>query len=180
MTAQTKATNKARFQDQDVPSGNDYADLIDSYADFTSYGVGTITTGFSESTPGVLTAGDNAKLFRASCPHYLEAEEAVSVFGVYASAGHNHVYVGGGLSSVHNASTFVEIWGAANNTTLLGTKLARFSMLGMGVKFLAQAGGPTVSNIEDGFFAVWKNTSNGEVAIYANDGGVIKKSAAFT
>lgn len=38
---------------------------------------------------------------------------------------------------------------------------------------------PTTANIEDGFFAV-KNTTTGEVRMWVNDGGTMKKSAAFT
>lgn len=39
---------------------------------------------------------------------------------------------------------------------------------------------PTTANIEAGFSAVWKNTTMGEVRMWVNDGGTMKKSAAFT
>lgn len=53
-----------------------------------------------------------------------------------------------------------------------------------GLKCLHQthtgASDPTTSDIPAGYGARWKNTGNGEVRDWVNDGGTMKKSAAFT
>lgn len=39
---------------------------------------------------------------------------------------------------------------------------------------------PTTSEVPNGTSIVWKNTANGEIRTWVNDGGTLKKSAAFT
>lgn len=39
---------------------------------------------------------------------------------------------------------------------------------------------PTTSNFASGFGGWWKNTTNGEIRFWVNDGGTMKKSAALT
>lgn len=39
---------------------------------------------------------------------------------------------------------------------------------------------PTTSEIEAGKAIVWKNNTNGEIRLWVNDGGTMKKSAALT
>lgn len=40
--------------------------------------------------------------------------------------------------------------------------------------FQRQAGTPTTSDIPDGCWMVWKDTTGGTIKLYANDGGTIK------
>lgn len=42
-------------------------------------------------------------------------------------------------------------------------------------KMKTKAGDPDTSDIPDGYFHVWKNTSTGNVYLWVNDGGVMKK-----
>ena len=47
MTAQTRTTNKGRFEDGDRPPGSDYSDLIDSFVSIADSTVQSITSDFS-------------------------------------------------------------------------------------------------------------------------------------
>jgi hypothetical protein len=42
-------------------------------------------------------------------------------------------------------------------------------------KVKSKAGDPNTSDIQDGYFHVWKNTSSGNIYLWVNDGGVMKK-----
>ena len=42
-------------------------------------------------------------------------------------------------------------------------------------KVKSKASDPNTSDIQDGYFHVWKNTSSGNIYLWVNDGGVMKK-----
>lgn len=43
-----------------------------------------------------------------------------------------------------------------------------------------EPGDPTATSLPKGQWVVYKNTTTGEIRIWVNDDGVVKKSAAFT
>lgn len=45
---------------------------------------------------------------------------------------------------------------------------------------LSDTADPSTSDIAEDEWAIWKNTTSGEVRLWVNDGGVMKKSAALT
>jgi len=47
-------------------------------------------------------------------------------------------------------------------------------------RFASGSGTPTSSRLPDGYVLLWKNTSDGTIKWYVNDGGTIKAGAAFT
>lgn len=49
-----------------------------------------------------------------------------------------------------------------------------------GIKMLSRAGDVTTNDIPTGYWGVWKDTGSGDVRLWVNDGGVIKKSIALT
>jgi hypothetical protein len=48
-----------------------------------------------------------------------------------------------------------------------------------GIKWESKAGDPGTSDIADGYWGVWKNTSTGDIKLWANNGGVMESSAAL-
>lgn len=147
MATQTKTTLKSYFETDDVPTESQYIDLIDSMAEATNYGTGTVLVGATEGTsPPSRTSGDNAKVGGVTCPHYTGTEEAVTMFGVYAASSQTYLYVGGGLSNSQNAATQVRVYLADTTTTLLGTERVRIEPNGMWVNGrlgVGQAGYPS-------------------------------------
>lgn len=49
-----------------------------------------------------------------------------------------------------------------------------------GNAFRSGATDPTTSDLDDGYGTTWKNTTSSEIRDWVNDGGVMKKSAAYT
>lgn len=47
-------------------------------------------------------------------------------------------------------------------------------------KMQSGAAAPTVDQVPQGEWVVWKNTTLNEVRVWVNDGGTMKKSLAFT
>lgn len=71
-----------------------------------------------------LTRTDSTtKIFYALCPHYLNSEEAVAIFGGTSNAGNNTVAIGGGTLGA-NAATRIFLYCADNTATTLGTIVA--------------------------------------------------------
>ena len=63
----------------------------------------------------------SAKIFRIGTPHYTNAEEPVTMMmGYNSSATINQLNIGGG-TSVGNAVTQIDLYTAANSTTVTGT-----------------------------------------------------------
>jgi len=88
-------------------------------------------------------------------------------------------------------SRFVFVTGVASDTLptidnayYLGSSGKRWKGLSVGGHvtqgWQSSASDPTTSDIPSGSSRMWKNTTTGEIRTWANDGGVMKKSAALT
>lgn len=49
-----------------------------------------------------------------------------------------------------------------------------------GITIRSGSADPTISDLDAGTSSVWKNTTNGEIRTWVNDGGIMRKSAALT
>lgn len=82
----------------------------------------------ADSTGTNLT-NSTTKVGRICLPHYLNAEEAVTLIQGNSQAAISQVAIGGG-SSINNAATEVAIYTAANNTTTTGTRRCYWNSAG--------------------------------------------------
>lgn len=71
----------------------------------------------------------------------------------------------------HNNLQSMQGGSAGEYNHLTNAQLARATTV------ISKAGVPTTSDIAAGQWAIYKNTSGGTIALYANDGGVIKSVA---
>ncbi|MCK4857893.1 MAG: hypothetical protein KAT58_08000, partial [candidate division Zixibacteria bacterium] len=105
---------------------------------------GTSGTGLDIQDGGItlLLGADNvaktrtnlvSKFSRIASAHYTNAEEPVGLIRGGSTATENKVYIGGGSITV-NAATDIELYTAADNTTVTGTK--QLSIDGQGVMLL--------------------------------------------
>jgi hypothetical protein len=70
------------------------------------------------------------KIQRLVLPHYTNSEEQMAAMVNVSTSTGGVVQIGGG-SGAYNAATTVDVYAAANNTTLLGSKIASFTSSGM-------------------------------------------------
>lgn len=70
----------------------------------------------------------------------------------------------------------------AGDYHLTATAAAAAELNGSTLTYLAITSSlnPTTTDIQTGRFAVWRNTALGEIRIWMNDAGTLKKSAVFT
>jgi len=74
-------------------------------------------------------------------------------------------------SRAHNSLQTIQGGSAGEYNHLTNTQLARATTV------ISKAGVPTTLDIAAGQWAIYKDTSGGTVALYANDGGTIKSVA---
>ena len=75
------------------------------------------------------TSDTTNKTFRFGCPHYTNSEEPMVGLLCNATSGANALNIGGG-TGLGNAATEVNIYAAADNTTVTGTEIASYTLNG--------------------------------------------------
>lgn len=95
-----------------------YGYLDVSYAG--AAGVATICVGADSSSGSKSRTNSTDKAARVGCVHYTNAEEPVAIVNAFITSTQNRVAVGGGTSYL-NASTDIQFYTAANQTTTTGT-----------------------------------------------------------
>jgi len=99
------------------------------------------------------------KIARVGVPHYTNAEQPMCLFWGQSASGSTSMSIGGG-SSLFNTIETLNIYGAANDTTVTGTLLAQFTLAAglnmqqQGVKLnnLASSNVNTLDDYEEGTF----------------------------
>ncbi len=87
------------------------------------------------------------------------------------------IVIEGGSSLSHGTVTARGGIYQKSNDANIFTGSSRFTN---GIKTESKAGNPTTSDIPDGYWGVWKNTSTGDIKIFANNGGTMVSSIALT
>lgn len=141
MTAQTRPTLKAEFEDGDVPSGSNYVDWLDSFVSLSD------TTAQSMSSPLVVTtitattevsaAVVNAVTLDASAASFREMSAATAFVSGAACVG--SLFIGGSQVLPAGAGAIAEVYwtatattsfaGAGTYTTIRGTTSAESTFL---------------------------------------------------
>lgn len=123
---------------------NDTVALIGAGSLYASTGGGKFVAYFSTEIRGgsglSLLVGSDAggntvtdattKRARIGTPHYTNAEESATLIYAQNTATANQILFGGGAGTL-NAATTIELYAAANNTTVTGTKIAEFDISGL-------------------------------------------------
>lgn len=97
-------------------------------------------------------------------------------YNLSVQATKNTFYDGGGDTARKESSSNVL------DDTVGGVRTLRQKGSGVSIqgKIFSKAGAITTSELDDGYFTVYKNTSTGDVKLAVNDGGTIKEGSALT
>ena len=108
MTAENRATTKANFETDDVPTEAHYENLIDSYVSREEIFLESI--GYTEGTsPKSVTAGSNNKVGGLTVRNHDDSDADYQLLGAYATSAESYIMIGGGYASGTNAATLIQV-----------------------------------------------------------------------
>jgi len=124
---------------------------------------GNIALSIGADESGVVRTNETIKSCRITVPHYLNAEEPLSLMVAYAQETANSMYFGGGSNSA-NAATDIQFRTAANTTTTTGTSRLRIKSDG-GVFMYSLKSGATQAAAGAAADELWHDTDDHTIKI---------------